>query len=53
MKYILYKYDSDYERVTIRADDIVIGTLSEIKVDNVVFVIQTATIILNFKNRNR
>ena len=41
MKYILYKYDSDYERVTIRADDIVIGTLSEIKVDNVSFVIKT------------
>ena len=53
MNNIIYIYDSDYEHVTIRADDIVIGTLSEIKVDNVVFVIQTATIILNFKNRNR
>ena len=53
MKHIICSYDSEKERVTIKADDIVIGTLSEIKVDNVAFVIQTATVILNFKNRNR
>ena len=40
MNNIVYKYDSDYERVTIRVDDIVIGVLREIKVDNVAFVIQ-------------
>ena len=40
MNNIVYKYDSDYERVTIRVDDIVIGVLKEIKVDNVAFVIQ-------------
>lgn len=41
MNNIIYIYDSDYERVTIRADDTVIGELSEIKVDNVSFVIKT------------
>lgn len=40
MTAILYKYDSDNERVTIRADDKVIGELREIKVDNVSFVMQ-------------
>ena len=41
MNNIIYIYDSDYERVTIRADDTVIGELSEIKVENVSFVIKT------------
>lgn len=41
MKHFLYKYDSDNERVTIRADDTVIGELREIKVDNVTFVVQS------------
>lgn len=41
MKHIIYSYDSDKERVTIRADDKVIGILSEINIDSVAFVIQT------------
>lgn len=41
MNNIIYIYDSDYERVTIRADNTVIGELSEVKVDNVSFVIKT------------
>lgn len=41
MRHIIYSYDSDKERVTIRADDKVIGILSEINIDSVVFVIQT------------
>ena len=45
MKYILYKYDSKYERVTIRADDIVVETLSEIKIENAAVTIQTATAV--------
>ncbi len=41
MKKIIYKYDSDNERFTIRADDTVIGELREIKVDYVAFVIKS------------
>ena len=41
MKNIICCYDSDNERVTIRADDTVIGELREIKVDNVAFVVQS------------
>lgn len=41
MKNIICCYDSDNERVTIRADDTVIGELREIKVDNVTFVVQS------------
>lgn len=41
MKNIICHYDSENERVTIRADDAVIGELREIKVDNVAFVVQS------------
>ena len=41
MKHMIYYYDYENERVTIRADNIVIGNLSEINVDNVSFVIKT------------
>lgn len=41
MKYIICHYDSENERVTIRADDTVIGELREIKVENVAFVVQS------------
>ena len=53
MNIIIYIYDSDYERVTIRADDIVIGVLRDVKVDNVAFVIKTLQEmyqqVINFK----
>jgi hypothetical protein len=53
MKHIIYSYDSDKERVTIRADDKVIGILSEINIDSVAFVIQTATAMYQeIKNKN-
>jgi len=41
MKHIICHYDSDNERVTIRADDTIIGELRVIKVDNVAFVVQS------------
>lgn len=41
MKHMIYYYDYENERVTIRTDNIVIGNLSEINVDNVSFVIKT------------
>ena len=41
MEHIICCYDSENERVTIRADDAVIGELKEIKVDNVAFVVQS------------
>ena len=41
MKYIPYKYNSDNERVTIRADNTVIGELSKVKVDNVADVVKS------------
>ena len=41
MKHMIYDYDSNNERVTIRADDIVIGELRDIKVYNVAYVIKT------------
>lgn len=41
MKNIICCYDSENERVTIRADDAVIGELREIKVDNVAYVVQS------------
>lgn len=57
MKHFLYKYDSDNERVTIRADDTVIGELREIKVDNVAFVTKTLMEMyrqmFNLKNINK
>lgn len=53
MKNIICNYDSENERVTIRADDAVIGELREIKVDNVAFVVQSLTkmyqIVFNIK----
>jgi hypothetical protein len=53
MKSIICSYDSDKERVTIRADDKVIGILSEINIDSVAFVIQTATAMYQeIKNKN-
>lgn len=53
MKHIIYSYDSDKERVTIRADDKVIGILSEINIDSVVFVIQTIIAMYQkIKNNN-
>lgn len=53
MKHIIYSYDSDKERVTIRADDKVIGILSEINIDSVVFVIQTIIAMYQeIKNKN-
>lgn len=48
MNNIIYIYDSDYERVTIRADDTVVETLSEIKIENAAVTIQTATAV--YKN---
>ncbi len=48
MKHIICSYDSEKERVTIKADDIVIGTLSEIKIENAAVTIQTATAV--YKN---
>ena len=51
MKHIICSYDSEKERVTIKADDIVIGTLSEIKIENAAVTIQTATTV-NKKNYN-
>ena len=45
MKYIICCYDSEKERVTIRADDKVIGTLSEIKIENAAHAIQMAMVI--------
>ena len=41
MKHMIFYYNSDNERVTIRADDTVIGELRKVKVDNVAFVIKT------------
>ena len=41
MKNMIFYYNSDNERVTIRADDTVIGELRKVKVDNVAFVIKT------------
>ena len=41
MEHIICCYDYENERVTIRADDAVIGELKEIKVDNVAFVVQS------------
>ena len=48
MKHIICSYDSEKEQVTIKADDIVIGTLSEIKIENAAVTIQTATAV--YKN---
>ena len=54
MRHIICSYDSEKERVTIRADDKVIGTLNEIKIENAAFVIQMAMAIykkiINIKN---
>ena len=50
MRHIIYSYDSDKERVTIRADDKVIGILSEINIDSVVFVVQTIAMSQKIKN---
>ena len=53
MKPIICSYYPDKERVTIRADDKVIGILSEINIDSVAFVIQTATAMYQeIKNKN-
>ena len=53
MRHIIYSYDSDKERVTIRADDKVIGILSEINIDSVAFVIQTIIAMYQeIKNKN-
>lgn len=56
MKSIICSYDSDKERVTIRADDKLIGILCEINIDSVAFVIQTIIAmyqnIKNFKNNH-
>ena len=56
MKPIICSYYPDKERVTIRADDKVIGILSEINIDSVAFVIQTIIAmyqnIKNFKNNH-
>ena len=53
MNYILYKYNSENERVTIRADDTVIGELREIDIDSVAYVVQSLTkmyqIVFNIK----
>jgi len=57
MKYILYKYDSDNERVTIRSDDTVIGDLREIKVDSVAYAMKSLMEIYqrmyNLKNNKK
>lgn len=52
MKNIICCYDSDNERVTIRADDAVIGELREIKVDNVAYVVQSLMKIYQQVNNN-
>lgn len=53
MKPIICSYYPDKERVTIRADDKVIGILSEINIDSVAFVIQTIIAMYQeFKNKN-
>ena len=53
MKNIICYYDSDNERVTIRADDTVIGELRGIKVDYFAYVVQSLTkmyqIVFNIK----
>ncbi len=53
MKYIICHYDSENERVTIRADDTVIGELREIDIDSVAYVVQSLTkmyqIVFNIK----
>jgi len=55
MKKIIYKYDSDNERVTIKADNTVVGELREIKVDNLALVIKSTMEmfqqVYNFKNK--
>lgn len=55
MKKIIYKCDSDNERVTIKADDTVVGELREIKVDYVAFVVKSIMEmyqqVYNLKNR--
>lgn len=55
MNRIICKYDSDKERVTIRADDTTIGELRKIKVDNVALVIKSLMEmyqqVYNFKNK--
>lgn len=43
MKHMICCYDSDNEQVTIRIDDMVIGELRDIKVDNLAYVVQTIT----------
>lgn len=57
MKYILYKYNSENERVTIRADDTVIGELREIKVDSVAYAMKSLMEIYqrmyNLKNNKK
>ena len=57
MKHIICYYNSDNERVTIRADDTIIGELREIKVDNVAFVTKTLMEMyrqmFNLKNINK
>lgn len=53
MKPIICSYYPDKERVTIRADDKVIGILSEINIDSVAFVIQTIIAMYQeIKNKN-
>ena len=53
MKHIICCYDSENERVTIRADDTVIGELREIDIDSVAYVVQSLTkmyqIVFNIK----
>lgn len=57
MKHIICYYNSDNERVTIRADDTIIGELREIKVDNVAYVTKTLMEMyrqmFNLKNINK
>lgn len=56
IKNIICYYDSENERVTIRADDTVIGELRKIKVDNVAYVVKSLMeiyqIVFNIKNMN-
>ena len=53
MEHIICCYDSENERVTIRADDAVIGELKEIKVDNVAFVVQSLIRMYQQVNNNK
>lgn len=47
MKHIICFYDSDNQRVTIRADDKVIGELREIDIDSVAYVVQSLMEMFN------